>query len=398
MKFTCMANELAYAIDKCARMSKFKENYPQARNIVIVADADSETLRISATDVITSAVTYYVRKVNVKQGGKVVVDAKSLSVFMSSVFDEVNVYITAAGRVIFKCRAKKISLVQSTAVPIIPVRPENAQPVCSITGKLLNSVLSISFISDGEHATIPALAGVLLMFDIDNMYSMVASQGRAAYTWYSTRANGKGRFLLPLDTISLLQQYTYDSDLVDISYDGKKLWFQTGKYTLSTSQISGDFPYEYISKMVTLDKPYHVTVSREELHDALLTCFKLARVTADKRKKITFVSDVDYNLFTITTDEKDEIGDLEWPIVIRGHNGTSLKFSLPTNYLENILIALEKLSSSDLMGQLRGDDNITISVGSNPEGNLGPIFMTAPTMQALFVMATLGVPEIINKD
>ena len=397
MKFSSLAKELGYAIEKCARMTKFKENYPEASKLLIVADKENGVINISATDGLTSTVSYFVREsVDIEQGGKVVVDARSLSVFMSSVFDEVNVYITKAGRVMFKCGAKKISLAQSEIEPFIPVPPQKADLVCAVNGSLLNNVLSISFISDGEKSTIPALAGVLLIFDEGMMYSMVASQGRAAYTWYAMRAKGKGRFLIPLETISLLQQYLYDSDFVDIKFDGKRLWFNVGRFILSTVQMSGNFPYEYIAKITQLNRPYKITVSREELHEGLSTCFRLARATGNRHKRINFDADVDYGLLSIKTVEGGEIGDIDWPITIRHHNNAHMKFSLPSNYLENIVSALDKLSSSDLMGQLRGDDNVTISYGEQDDGTLGPVFMTAETMQALFILSTLGHPEVVG--
>lgn len=397
MKFKCLASQLGYALDKCSRMAKFKDAYPQARNIILVADEEQGVIRISATDAISSAVTYTVRdSVEITQGGEVVVDAKSLAVFTSSVYDDLDVYITRAGRVMFKCGSKKISLAQSEDVPFIPEMPEDVKDVAAISGKTLNTVLSVSFMSEKDDSARISLTGVLLMFDGETMYSMAASNGRGAYTWYSSKASGKGKFLIPVSTVELLQQYTYDGDVVNIYFDGKKLWFRTSNYLMHTVLINAEFPYQHITTMVNQEKPYHVTVSRSDLSEALNTCFNLVRVTMNKTKRITFNCDTKYNLLTVSTDKSNEIGEMEWPLVITKHNKQGFEFSLSTDYLHNIISALEKLATSDLMAELSGGDNITISLGYNEEAKVhAPIYVTSPEMQALFMLAPLGVPKLL---
>jgi DNA polymerase III sliding clamp (beta) subunit (PCNA family) len=396
MDFKCDSIPFLYALEKCARMVTYKENYPEARNVLIVAE--NSKLSVSVTDVISGAVTYYVHDtVSIKKEGTIAVDANTLKVFVDAVSGIVHFYITKAGRLMAKCGSSKISLAANVAIPDIQSFPDDTSAICRITGSMLKSVLSIAFMSAPEDTTIEGLKGTLLAFDTENIYSMAAASGRAGYTWHALESHGSGKFNLPPTAVNLLAQYLYDDDMVEVALDNdeKKLWFNAGRFIMYTVQINAKFPYEAVSQMIANKRPYSFSVDNNDARDVLNTCFKMARVTAHKNSRIYFYADDTYKLVTVKTDEANEIGELNWSIVQKKSTGHSLRFILSSIYLESIVVALEKLKSSDLMMELSGNDYVTFSVAQQEE-NLGPVYIASPNMQALFIIAPMGFPELVE--
>jgi len=398
MQFTCDTPALSYALDKCKSMATFKENYPDARNILI--EAVDGVIKLSTTDMMSGAVTFNVSEtVSITEEGKVSVDARSLAEFVKALSGTLNVYITKAGRMMVKCGGIKMSFV--CAAKDVPIRnfENDGDPILSVSGSSLSSVLKIAFMSAKEDditSKMIGLTGLQFITDGSTIYSMASSTTRAAYTWLSEESIGTGKFLIPRKTCDLLLYYLRDDDYVDIYFDGKRLWFVTTRFKLVTAQVNGEFPYDAVSKMVQQERPHSVTVSAEDLTDALTACFNISRAAGNKSTHILFTSDPDYNLLSISTTYQ-ELGDMQWPIVIKSNEGQGFEFTLLSTYIEEVLKAISGLASSDLMMELSGMNNITISIAENENG-LGPVYLTSKAIQAMFMLAPMGKPpELIGE-
>jgi DNA polymerase III sliding clamp (beta) subunit (PCNA family) len=397
MQFTCDTPAMSYALDKCKAMATFKENYPDARNILI--EAVDGKIRLSTTDMMSGAVTFNVSEtVAIKEEGKVSVDARSLAAFVSSVSGTLNVYVTKAGKLMVKCGGIKMSFV--CAAKDVPIRnfENDSDPILNISGSSLSSVLKIAFMSAKEDditSKMIGLTGLQFITDGETIYSMASSTTRAAYTWLPGKSIGKGKFLIPAKTCNLLLYYLHDDDDVDIYYDGKRLWFITSRFKLVTAQVNGEFPYDAVSKMVQQDRPHSVTVNADDIITALTACFNISRATGNKSTQILFTADPSYKLLNISTTYQ-ELGDMQWPIVIKNSDGQGFTFTLLSTYIEEVLKAISGLASSDLMMELSGMNNITISI-ADTENGLGPVYFTSRSIQAMFMMAPMGTPpELIN--
>ena len=147
MKFTCDSKPLAYALTKCAYISRIDRTYAVARavNIEAVADPIAPMLRLSATDMSTTVV-FYVTDVDVIEAGEMLVDTAGFAAFVSANHASISAHTTKGGKLSINGGGNRILLNKLTGS-----FPDEMslldKPTATINGKALSDILSIGLIA-----------------------------------------------------------------------------------------------------------------------------------------------------------------------------------------------------------------------------------------------------------
>lgn len=400
MHFLINSHKLAYALNKCSRLARPQKTYPIARNVLI--EAKDDMLSISATDMLHASVVYRLHDLTISEEGSALVDASTLAVFASAVNADLELYITKANRLMVKSKDKKISLKQGIGELVINALPE-MPAVVKTSGSVLRGATGISFLC-ADADTFSSLAGTLITTGDGRLYSMAANTDRAGYTWANINYDGKGQFLLPQKVASLLSYFLYDEDEVDITVDGNKIWFETDRFVMSANQLNGieKFPYDMLSEMVVANREHSIIVDIHELERALETCFALADVENKLHRTVKFVADHNDVSLLIETSEDNELGQMNWSVLLQQMDGKPFQFYISAQYLQDLIKAVQKLTKTGLYTDIGGRTGlITISLAEreimNDEGEstkmYGPAMFSSNSINALFMIMPMALPE-----
>jgi DNA polymerase III sliding clamp (beta) subunit (PCNA family) len=391
MKFFCDSKPLAYALNKCATLTSKSATYPFVRN-VFIETIDDNVLKLTSTDMATM-ITYYVTDgVRIEKPGKALVDCGSLAAFVSAKAGEVNCYTTKADRIMTKIGSNKLSLSQMPheTFPEQPKLP--SETLAKISGDNLQAVLSIAFMAE-QFDPISFLTGTMIVASDGNLYAMAASQGRIGYAWIPTEYQGRGRFLLPKSAAALLPRFLYDDDEVLLYSQDNKMFFVTDRFKMSCNQLAGEFPYEKIAEMAHIKPSAEVWVAADDLGDALSTALVISKDVNNKLwKKITFNADTDYNLLDLSTAEENEVGYMNWSVVIKSHTNTPFTFGLFSTFVYDVLKAIKLADKSGLATDLMMAP--TISIGYIEHGANKLIRIAEKYTNAVFIVAPMGQVEV----
>ena len=395
MKFLCDSKPFAYALNKCATLTSRSATYPFIRN-VFIETIDDDVLKLTSTDMATM-ITYYVTDgVQIEKSGKALVDCGSLTAFVSAKAGEVNCYITKADRLMTKIGGNKLSLSQMPH-EMFPEQPKlPSETLAKISGDNLQAVLSIAFMAE-QFDPISFLTGTMVVASDGNLYAMAASQGRMGYAWIPTEYQGRGRFLLPKSAAELLPHFLYDDDEVLLYSQDNKMFFVTERFRMSCNQLAGEFPYEKIAEMAHTEPSAEVWVAADDLGDALKTALVISKDVNNKLwKKITFNADTDYNLLDLSTAEENEVGYMNWSVVIKSHTNISFTFGLFSTFVYDVLKAIKLADKSGLATDLLMTP--TISIGYIEHGANKLIRIAEKHTNAVFIVAPMGQVEVRDND
>ena len=386
MKFSCDSKAFAYALNKCASLTKKSTTYPAIRNLLI--EVTEDTIYVSATDVSTY-VTYAVEPISITSQGKALVDARTLSAFVSAKASKIDAYLTDANKFMVKSGGLKISLNQSaTELPGKPVLPNDA--LATISGKSLKDVLAISFMAEQDDLS-KALSGTMIIFDNSYLYSLAASSGRFGYAWSPIKYDGKAKFLLPPSATRLLPYYLYDDDAVDLYISNNKMFCVTKRFTMSCSQIAGRFPDKHIVDAANAPMLSYADIPAAELGNALEMAIVMSEGTDERKyQRVLFDFDFDYSLLNLSTARENEIGELDWPVAIRKHDGENFSFWLYSGFISDILKAVKKVSDKNLFADLIGEQVIRLGKGKSVvDGGTDLAYFTSTDINAIFGVAPM---------
>ena len=391
MKFTCDSKVMAYALNKCASLTKKSTTYPAISNVLI--EVSDNLIKISSTDVSTY-VTFSIAPTSVTSTGSALVDAKTIAAFVSAKEGSIEAHLTGANKLMMKNGSLKVSLVQSaTDLPAAPALPKEL--LTTISGKSLSEVLAISFMATQDDYS-NALSGTMVTLGNDHLFSMAASSGRFGYSWSPIKYNGDvAKFLLPPSATRLLPYYLYDDDSVDI-YIGQnnKMHFVTSRFTMSCSQIAGKFPDEHIVKAANAPLLSSANIPTGELGRALEMSIVMADGIDDRKyQRILFDFDIDYGLLNLSTAAENEIGQLDWPIAIKSHTGENFSFWLYSGFIADVLKAVKRVSDKNIFADLVGEQTITLGKGKSVvDGGTDLAYFTSTEINAIFGIAPMIAP------
>lgn len=387
MKFSCEQAPLAYALHKCASIARPSSTFLANRNIRLDARADG--LAISATDTMSTTVTYLVREAEIDEQGFISVDGASLSAFIGAQKGYIRANSTAQNKLHITSGANKMFL-RSSDYEFLPVSYSEDYFIARIRGETLKELLKISVMADSGNIVSPQLGGTMLALDNNHVYAMSASSGRAGYAWSEVRYESKAMFLLPPLAASRLSYFLYDDDLVGLYRDKGRLFFVTDRFSLVSSEISGNYPAARIVEMCSAEQNHHFTVDAGELTNILSACAVMYKGAKDNSlKRIRFSADAEYKILNISTASDNELGQMNWSLAIRDTVGMTFTFKLNALFVDTVLGVLDKLFKSDLMYSGTTD---LITIGISEATNF--VYFTSKDLRAIFTIAPLGLPVV----
>jgi DNA polymerase III sliding clamp (beta) subunit (PCNA family) len=379
MKFLVDSKPLAYALNKCATIARPNSTYPVNRNVYI--EATESGLSILATDTLTTTVKYYVAGVRITKTGSVLVDAQSLAAFVSARVDEIQVHTTEKN-LIAKSGTNRIMLrlAKGALTPI--EKPEN-EPIMQLAGEELSNVLSIGFLVNPDASRL-FMRGTYLNASNEHLYTMAATDGRLGYAWISLSHKQEGRFLLPQKASYQLPYFLHDDDHVNVHFWKNKIIFITDRFVLSSPSVAeiDKYPAEAVEKICSTGQEHWVSVKGTELMDILETCSIMTEGKSGSIKKLEFTTDSTYRLLTIKTSEENHVGYMNWNTGIKEFKGSDFRFFLNSDFVQDIIKAIKKLSKSNLF--MMDESTGFIRIGYSTE--TGTIYMTSGNLNAIFAI------------
>jgi DNA polymerase III sliding clamp (beta) subunit (PCNA family) len=392
MKFSVDSKPFAYALNKCATVARPNATYPSNRNVFI--EATDAGLSILATDTLTTTVKYYVTGVKVTETGYALVDAQSFAAFVSARASEIQAHTTEKNLII-KSGANRIMLRLSDGELAALETPLN-EPIMQLSGEELSNVLSIGFLVNPEASRL-FMRGMYLNASNEHLYTMAATDGRLGYAWIPINYKQEGRFLLSQKSTYQLPYFLHDDDHVDVHFWKNKIIFITHRFILSSPMVAeiDKYPAEAVVEICSAEHEHWITVNGNELKEVLNTCSVMTEGNKSGNiKRITFTTDSDYRLLTVETAAENHIGQMKWNLGIKKFAGDDFKFILNSDFVQDIIKAIEKLSKSSLfmMDQSTG----LVQIGYNTEK--GTIYITSNNLSAVFAIAPIVGTGVIEND
>lgn len=387
MKFACEQTPLAYALQKCASVSRPSSTFLGNRNIRIDARADG--LVLTATDTISTTVSYRVPVAEVEEQGYILVDGASLSAFVGAQKSYIRANSTPQNKLHVTSGVNKMFL-RSSDHEFLPVKYPADNLVASMRGDTLKELLKISVMADTGNIVRPFLTGIMLWFDNKHTYAMAASSGRAGYAWSKMDYESKGKFLLPPLSASRLSYFLHDNDMVKLYRKDTKLFLVTERFAIASSEIAGNYPAKEVVEMCSAEQQHKITVSASELVAVLGTCSAMYQGTKDNTlKRIHFKVDGEYRILNVSTADENEIGKMDLTLAVSEIIGQPFGFKLNAMFVDTVLGVLEKMLKSDLMYSGSGD---FINIGTSEKTSF--IYFSSSDLRAIFTIAPLGAPWI----
>jgi DNA polymerase III sliding clamp (beta) subunit (PCNA family) len=392
MRFFVDSKPLAYALNKCATVARPNATFPINRNVYI--EATDAGLSILATDTLTTTVKYYVANTRITETGSALVDAQSLAAFVSARVNEIKVHTTDKNLIV-KSGANRVMLRLSDGTLSGIETPLN-EPIMQLSGEELSNVLSIGFLVNPEAPKL-FMRGTYLNASNEHLYTMAATDGRLGYAWINLSHKQEGRFLLPQKASYQLPYFLHDDDHVDVHFWKNKIIFITDRFILSSPSVAeiDKYPAEVVERICSANQAHFITVRGTELMDILETCSVMTEGSKSGNiKKLELITDSEYRLLTIKTSEENHVGYMKWNIGIKKFEGSDFRFFLNSDFVQDIIKAIKKLSKSNLF--MMDESTGLIQIGYSTE--TGTIYMTSGNLNAIFAIAPMVGTGVIEDE
>jgi hypothetical protein len=198
---------------------------------------------------------------------------------------------------------------------------------------------------------------------------------------------------VPPQTINILNRFVDPQESVKIFYEvddnKRRLFFSSDSYVVSTAELTGDYPYEAIIKMMSVDLNHSFSVNTPDLIDALKACKAIAGGAKDlKARTITIDSDASARIANIKTAEANEIGVMELQVGIHDAIGEDIVFNINADFVDRVIGVIEKARKQDTILE----DKITISMSDETAF----VYFAANGVDALFTIAPVAPPTVKN--
>jgi DNA polymerase-3 subunit beta len=173
MKFTCRQENLEKGLNQVYKAVPNKANLPILSNVHLLAE--SGRLRISATNLDTSIITYV--GASIEEEGAITVPAKIFRDFISNLPEGV-ITITLDKTILkveMEHNSAKLNTISADEYPEVPVMPADTEVLELDSAEFTEAVKSVVFAAASDD-TRPIFSGVFLSF-VDGIFSVVASDG-----------------------------------------------------------------------------------------------------------------------------------------------------------------------------------------------------------------------------
>ncbi len=352
MRLAIEKKDLLAHIQHLAAIVPVKNTSPILTNYLINVNAETNTVRITASDLEITVVVEFPAAVS--EGGTIAVSARHFNEIINFMPDAIvnlwrhdELLMIQCGKVDFN-----LLIADHTLFPVIPeTKLENA---ISIDAALYNRMISKTHFAVSTDVNRAVLTGVCWKIFPDH-HIMAATDGRKVAeikvldsslipvvdnanpieeNIFTDQNQSYIEKVIPVKTLQFLQKI-YDSECkeLQISIDRNKMMFSYGKYFVFSQIIEHKYP-EY-QKAFIGDLPNKFVIDREALRTAIR---RVALVAPDDNLRIRF--ELDNEKFEVNTSNRDT-GDAKQNMDNYNFEGTSTGVSFNYKFMLSILDALD---------------------------------------------------------
>lgn len=198
-----------------------------------------------------------------------------------------------------------------------------------VKSDVLIAGISHTLFATGNDELRPIMNGIF--FDIEpNEMTFVATDSHilARYTRDDAKAGIKSSFVLGKKPASLLKSILSAGDDIEVTYDGKSAIFKSTNHTLTCRLVDGVYP-QYKS-VIPVENPFHVSVNRQDITNAVLR----TALCADGTELVKF--DLNSNSVRVSAQDLDFSCKAEETLECQ-YDGQPMKIGLKASYFTSIL-------------------------------------------------------------
>lgn len=315
MRLAIDKKDLMQHIQHLATIVPGKNTTPILTNYLIDVDAQTNSVRITASDLELTAIVNF--PASVSEGGSIAVSARHLNEIILSMPDDIINFSKVDDLLLIQCG--KIDFKLLCADPTLyPILPEaNMEKAITIDNQLFGRMINKTSFAVSTDTNRAVLTGVCWKIH-ENEHLMAATDGKKVAEIKiknsSIKANsGEGtednifsenresyiEKIIPVKTLNFMQKI-YDSQIKELklSIEANKLVFVSGEYTIFTHVIEHKYP-EY-QKAFIHDLPNCLIIDREKLKTAIR---RVALVAPDDNLRTRF--EIENDRFEINTSNRD---------------------------------------------------------------------------------------------
>ena len=308
MKFTLERHHALAAIGRVTGVVSRNSNVPILNNVAIVAEKDRIVFRATDLDMEATATC----TANVTTEGRTTVDADKLRQIIAAAAQGSEISFELGGeddpRLFVKSGRSKFRLpvIEYDVFPTIP--DDKWQSTFDMPGDVLADMLSRSVFAASTDASRPALVGVHLKNDGDEMIAVGCSGFRFALVREATQDKDMPAVTIPSKMVAQVVKLSSDAPTVSVAVSDNKVRVSDGDASLTGKVI--DYPYLDYARGIPTEWPHEASVNK----DAFAAGVRRALIAGETDKsgvgiKLTFANDV----LTITgrNSAEDAVDEIE---------------------------------------------------------------------------------------
>ncbi|HNX38687.1 MAG TPA: DNA polymerase III subunit beta [Candidatus Cloacimonadota bacterium] len=361
MRLAIDKKDLTKHIQHLASIVPGKNTTPILTNYLIDVDAESNSIRITASDLEITAIVSF--PASVSEGGSIAVSARHFNEIINSMPEDVisiwkneDLLVIQCGKIDFK-----ILCADHTLFPLLPVT--TFDKAVSMDADLFQKMIAKTSFAVSSDTNRAVLTGVCWKIH-DNEHLMAATDGRkvaeikirnSALRGEMTETNqaednifadNKENYtekIIPVKTLSFLQKI-YDPQIKEMKLviEQNKMMFAYGEYTIFTHIIEHKYP-EY-QKAFMHDLPNCLIIGKEALKTAIR---RVALVAPDDNLRTRF--EIEMDKFEINTTNRDT-GDAKQFMDDYSFQGTPTTIAFNYKFMLSILDAIDTDKVKILLG------------------------------------------------
>jgi DNA polymerase III subunit beta len=279
MKFRCDRDALSEALQTVQRGVSSRPGIPALTGVLLEAD-EVGTLTLTTTDLEVSA--RLAIDVHVTEAGTALVPARLLGDTVKSLSDAPVEFETDQSQARIRCAAYEGSLRLLPAEDFPGLQEPGGTTVTAQAGAFAEAVAQVARAASRDEAR-PVLTGVLIEISREGCVLVATDSYRLAVRDLVATADGEAKAIVPERALSEAGRAaaTDEKGSVEILVDESQVSFRVAGLTLTSRLIEGEFPN--YRQLLPETHESRLTISRQQLHDAVRRVGLLARDTTPVR-------------------------------------------------------------------------------------------------------------------
>ena len=279
MKFRCDRDALSEALQTVQRGVSSRPGIPALTGVLLDA-AEGGTLTLTTTDLEVSA--RLAIDVQVTEPGQSLVPARLLGDTIKSLSDAPVDFETDQSQARIRCAAYEGSLRLLPAEDFPGLQEPGGTTVTAEAGEFGEAVSQVARAASRDEAR-PVLTGVLIEISREGCVLVATDSYRLAVRDLVATADGEAKAIVPERALTEAGRAaaTDVKGQVTVLLDESQVSFRVGALTLTSRLIEGEFPN--YRQLLPDTHESRLTISRQQLHDAVRRVGLLARDTTPVR-------------------------------------------------------------------------------------------------------------------